>query len=705
MTSDPATNIHSEEDGQFSDADEDGAQADKSRTATAASLPTPVKRLDDDVDNESYVESTYSDQDNEYFEEDDDDDLDDDDFVDNDFDLNHGDHWFSATGDFTKQYNRLKIQLAATNPEAANAGVLGANPGTGLKGQVVAAARTAARAANDKRRDEQAAAAAAAAAASNSASTMAETAEAALSERLIGRIKLDAHPAETLAAAKGMGGGRKGAGDRARDKDKSDRATVEQVLDPRTRIILFKLLNSNIIYEINGCVSTGKEANVYHATTEDGAHRAIKIYKTSILTFKDRDRYVSGEYRFRHGYSKSNPRKMVKVWAEKEMRNLKRLHAAGIPCPEPLLLRMHVLLMSFIGDADGWAAPRLKDAVITDAAVYRLIYLQLLKMMWTMYHRCRLVHGDLSEYNLLYQKRVLYIIDVSQSVEHDHPHALEFLRKDCTNVVDYFRKRLPEQIMTVRELFDFVVGDLDSVRSGLAAESTDKDGEQLESTETDPELRLVEQYIEKMHARIAERPASYLESGSVQVDEEVFKQLYIPRTLDDVADVEKDVAMLKSGQGDELLYRQVTGLALPTPPSSSTTSAITATIASSKSPKMEITRTSTEVHVAFAIAGKEADAPPLLAASLPEALQDGSDEDGQTGDKCSDDVTDSESESDGEFDERAGKPMKKDEDKEHKKQRKAAAKEEKREKRKQKTPKAVKKRKEKVAASRKSGKK
>lgn len=89
---------------------------------------------------------------------------------------------------------------------------------------------------------------------------------------------------------------------RSIQKDKSDRATVEQVLDPRTRIILFKMLNRGIFYEINGCVSTGKEANVYHATTEDGTHRAIKVYKTSVLTFKDRDRYVTGEYRFRHGY-------------------------------------------------------------------------------------------------------------------------------------------------------------------------------------------------------------------------------------------------------------------------------------------------------------------------------------------------------------------------------------------------------------------
>lgn len=141
---------------------------------------------------------------------------------------------------------------------------------------------------------------------------------------------------------------------RTTQKDKADRATVEQVLDPRTRIILFKMLNRGIFFEINGCVSTGKEANVYHASTEDGQHRAIKVYKTSILTFKDRDRYVTGEYRFRHGYSKSNPRKMVKVWAEKEMRNLRRIHQAGIPSPEALVLRMHVLVMEFLGDKNGW---------------------------------------------------------------------------------------------------------------------------------------------------------------------------------------------------------------------------------------------------------------------------------------------------------------------------------------------------------------
>ena len=83
-------------------------------------------------------------------------------------------------------------------------------------------------------------------------------------------------------------------------KDKSDRATVEQVLDPRTRMILFKLINRGVLLQVNGCISTGKEANVYHSFSPQQENMAIKIYKTSILVFKDRDRYVSGEYRFRH---------------------------------------------------------------------------------------------------------------------------------------------------------------------------------------------------------------------------------------------------------------------------------------------------------------------------------------------------------------------------------------------------------------------
>jgi len=62
------------------------------------------------------------------------------------------------------------------------------------------------------------------------------------------------------------------------------------------------------------------------------------------------------------------------------------------------------------------------------------------------------VGGDVGRYH---QGR-LYVIDVSQSVEYDHPNALEFLRKDCVNVNTYFRRRLGVAVMTGKELFDFI---------------------------------------------------------------------------------------------------------------------------------------------------------------------------------------------------------------------------------------------------------
>jgi hypothetical protein len=70
-------------------------------------------------------------------------------------------------------------------------------------------------------------------------------------------------------------------------------------------------------------------------------------------------RYVSGDYRFKTGYCRSNPRKMVKMWAEKELRNLARLRAAGLNVPAPIQLRMHVLVMEFIGEVCVTTCPEL----------------------------------------------------------------------------------------------------------------------------------------------------------------------------------------------------------------------------------------------------------------------------------------------------------------------------------------------------------
>ncbi|XP_068655745.1 uncharacterized protein [Aristolochia californica] len=318
---------------------------------------------------------------------------------------------------------------------------------------------------------------------------------------------------------------------RTKNTEKADRATVEQAIDPRTRMVLFKMLNRGVFSEINGCISTGKEANVYHATKTDEEELAIKVYKTSVLVFKDRDRYVQGDFRFRHGYCKHNPRKMVKTWAEKEMRNLLRIKAAGIRCPTPYLLRLHVLVMEFIGKS-GWAAPRLKDA---DLSVDRLRegYVEMITMMRTLYQKCKLVHGDLSEYNILYYEGHLYIIDVSQSVDLDHPHALDFLREDCIHVSDFFKKH-GVAVMTVRELFDFIV---------------------------DPSITedSVDIYLEKVQQKVLERGNKV--SPEDEVDEAVFVQSYIPRHLSDVKYFWKDIDRLTKGEDtNDMYYQTVTGL-------------------------------------------------------------------------------------------------------------------------------------------------
>lgn len=318
-----------------------------------------------------------------------------------------------------------------------------------------------------------------------------------------------------------------------RGAEKSDRATSEQVLDPRTRMILLQMINRNIVAEVHGVISTGKEANVYHAISslEDGteAHRAIKVYKTSILVFKDRDKYVTGEFRFRSGYNKSNNRSMVKVWAEKEMRNLKRIHSAGVPCPAPLYLRLHVLAMAFIGDRKGVPAPRLKDVEFAgsdSAQRWRRVYIELLAYMQIMYQVCRLVHADLSEYNVLFHNDIPWIIDVSQSVEHDHPRSLEFLRMDIKNVNDFFRRK-EVHVLRDRRVFDIITTS--SIYRDLAQ---------------------TKESIDEIMATQVEN-----EDCEDEVDNEVFRNQFIPQSLHDVHDLGGDAERRGEDRGNDTTYK------------------------------------------------------------------------------------------------------------------------------------------------------
>lgn len=365
----------------------------------------------------------------------------------------------------------------------------------------------------------------------------AATARQAALQRLQARVNFDALPQGGVgmghaARNSAVASERKAAASKNYGLTRDSRATVDQVLDPRTLLVLSKFLKNGVFEAIHGCISTGKEANVYYAVAPGGLERAVKVYKTSILVFKDRARYVEGEYRFRHGYCKGNPRKMVAQWAEKEMRNLKRLRAAGLNCPEVLELRQNVLVMEFIGE-DGDAAPRLKDAGYLGPDEWLRLYIQCAVSMRRMMQQGKLVHGDLSEFNMLYHAGELYIIDVSQSVECDHPHALDFLKRDCVNVNSFFSKRMGCQAVSVKRLFDFVV------------------------TKELPGAAIGPEGDEDAFEALLDAAAEGLGDAD-EVDDEVFVQTWIPSNLDQLADgalIEREIK--RRDQGEEVLYERL----------------------------------------------------------------------------------------------------------------------------------------------------
>lgn len=245
--------------------------------------------------------------------------------------------------------------------------------------------------------------------------------------------------------------------------EKKEFSTSEHVLDPRTKLLLYKMVNNETLESVGGSISSGKESVIYHAYggSKEGvllSHEcAIKIYKTTLNEFKNRGAYVDGDHRFsRDEFKKNNPRKVIRIWGEKETANLNRMKKFGIPCPAVQVLNKHVLVMSFIGK-DQIPAPKLKNAHLSVEDLEDA-YEQVVKIMDTMQNKCALVHGDLSEYNLLWFEDKVWVIDVSQSVELTHPKAMEFLFRDCYNVCKFFKKAGVHNVKEPEKLFNQITG-------------------------------------------------------------------------------------------------------------------------------------------------------------------------------------------------------------------------------------------------------
>ncbi len=215
-----------------------------------------------------------------------------------------------------------------------------------------------------------------------------------------------------------------------------EHATVEEVFDQSTLMVLYHFLNSGTINEVSGVVSAGKEARVYLGTTKEGEERAVKIYLTSSAEFKKgMMMYIEGDYRFKG--VKRDTRSLISTWAQKEFRNLEAAALAKVRVPKPIAVDRNIVIMEFLGKK-GVPAPSLKEQSPDDP---EKTYKQLLVFMKRLYQKAELVHGDLSEYNTLIWKGKLYVFDMSQSVPTSHPLAKQLLQRDIANVNRFFSRQ------------------------------------------------------------------------------------------------------------------------------------------------------------------------------------------------------------------------------------------------------------------------
>jgi RIO kinase 1 len=237
---------------------------------------------------------------------------------------------------------------------------------------------------------------------------------------------------------------------RERLKD-ADQFKVEQaVFDDATFAALYKLVQDGYVEAFGGPISTGKEANVYEALGRDGRDVAVKVYRVNASNFRHMRDYLDGDPRF-EGIG-SDKKAVVLAWTRKEFANLKRARKAGVRVPEPLAVQRNVLVMELVGLVEDRARRLAEVNVENPETAYGVVREYMRRL-----HRAGLVHGDLSEYNLIVHDGELVVIDLGQAVTVHHRNAEEFLRRDCHNVAAFFARQGVET--DADELYAFVTAE------------------------------------------------------------------------------------------------------------------------------------------------------------------------------------------------------------------------------------------------------
>jgi len=214
------------------------------------------------------------------------------------------------------------------------------------------------------------------------------------------------------------------------------------------------LVHDGLIDEVIRPLMSGKEAAVY--VVRCGSElRCAKVYKEaeqrgfkqSVLYQEGRKTRNSRRARAMEKGTRYGRQEQETAWQNAEVTALYRLADAGVRVPKPHLFVDGVLLMELVADADGNPAPRLNDVELTAEEArgyFALLIRQIVLMLCD-----GLVHGDLSEYNVLLGAEGPVIIDLPQAVDAaNNNNARMMLERDVDNMAAYFGRFAPELLAT-----------------------------------------------------------------------------------------------------------------------------------------------------------------------------------------------------------------------------------------------------------------
>ncbi|CAK1541452.1 unnamed protein product [Leptosia nina] len=219
-----------------------------------------------------------------------------------------------------------------------------------------------------------------------------------------------------------------------------------------SRMILRNLVNTGILTDVDRVISVGNKSIILHANTSHpnlNSQCLIKVFKTNLIESIETERFVKPDFRFRAMFR--HTRNVAKEWAKLEFDGLKEIRKLGIKCPEPFMIKSHCVIMQYIGDPDKPAPTlarlKLKEDKWEEILSIVLDYIEKL-------YNGGLVHGDLSEHNILWWKDECWLLDVSQALPRSHDKALEYLWKDCKAVTRFFETKLPHKVKSPVKLYN-----------------------------------------------------------------------------------------------------------------------------------------------------------------------------------------------------------------------------------------------------------